>query len=198
MKRKKKSIWKHPWLHAYACSTLCYTCQRIQQSKTVFPCKQLTQIFPRTLIGCFFIMAIRLLAALPSVGVKAANRYPSCQLCWDGACDDSSREETGKSSWYHTPRHHRNLVGEQQDEAFLASCIIYYTEKSSLINTFTCLFYYLWLVDFHTPWIQPCFFCHVIVSRRTKVWTQRSLATGVMLLEYVQNVVWWHQAFTWK
>lgn len=22
--------------------------------------------------------------------------------------------------------------------------------------------------------------------------------TGVMLLEYVQNVVWWHQAFTWK
>lgn len=79
-KRKKKSIWKHPWLHAYACSALCYTCQRIQQSKTVFPCKQLTQIFPRTLIGCFFIMAIRLLAALPSVGVKAANRYPSCQL----------------------------------------------------------------------------------------------------------------------
>lgn len=98
----------------------------------------------------------------------------SCQLCWDGACDDSSREETGKSSRYHTPRHHRNLVGEQQDEAFLASCIIYYTEKSSLINTFTCLFYYLWLVDFHTPWIQPCFFCHVIVSRRTRVWTPTS------------------------
>lgn len=110
-------------------------------------------------------MAIHLLAALPSVGVKAANRYPSCQLCWDGACDDSSREETGKSSQYHTPRHHKNLVGEQQDEAFLASCIIYYTEKSSLINTFTCLFYYLWLMDdnFHTPWIQPCFFCHVTV-----------------------------------
>lgn len=175
-KGKKKSIWQHPWLHAYACSSLCYTCQKkFNNQKLSFPANGSHRFSHGHSLDVFllwqyvFLLHSHLLESKRLTDILPAScvgmvHVTTCRVKRLANPHNTTHQGTTKTWWVSSRK------------AVLASCIIYYTEKSYLINTFTCLFYYLWLIDdnFHTPWIQPCFFCHVTVSRRTKVWTPAS------------------------